>query len=110
MSSKADFDLITAALEALALGAATSPIIHRVHGACEKLVKMVSLVLSTGEEPRTTSTSENSTFETTAEPIEMIDGWFPMSQEDWDSVMDDFGADTGEWNIGPFGPDTTPAF
>ncbi|KAI1735652.1 hypothetical protein F4680DRAFT_434695 [Xylaria scruposa] len=99
-SSGNDLPLLSRIIAVLQPVAANSPLIRKVHGACESLSRIADRVVTSASPPSAVNdqqqqqaaypqVSQEQQFETYA---------FPMGQQDWDSVMMGFEAELGDYD------------
>ncbi|KAI3321033.1 hypothetical protein HD806DRAFT_504383 [Xylariaceae sp. AK1471] len=96
-SSSNDLPLLSKMVLLLQPAAANSPLIQKVHGACESLGKIADRVVSSASPPNLSDHQEyNGPLDCTGS--EQFDYSFPMGQQDWDSVMTGFEAEFGDYD------------
>lgn len=94
-SSGNDLPLLTKMVSLLAPVTTNSPLIRKVHGACESLSRIADHVVSSTSPP-----NFNGQLEYPPEVMgeEQFDYAFPMGQQDWDSVMMGFESEFGNYD------------
>lgn len=97
-SSGDDLPLLSKMVSVLTPVTENSPLIRKVHGACESLSKIAERVISRASQatlypqPQGQSGAPDVTGDV---PFEYA---FPMGQQDWDSVMTGFESEFGEYD------------
>ncbi|GAP91460.1 putative C6 transcription factor [Rosellinia necatrix] len=86
-SSGNDLPLLSTIVSLLAPVAVSSPLVRKVHGACESLSRIADRIISS------TSPSSFNGNQEYAQGQEQFDHAFPMGQQDWNSVMIGFGSE-----------------
>jgi hypothetical protein len=112
-SSNTDLALLSSVVSMLASTAANSPAIQKMHDACERFSRISSLIvlsankssLNHQEYQEQASNNGLPPDGSTNEPdmlnhphMNPIDYGFPMAQQDWDSVMIEFGSELGNYD------------
>jgi hypothetical protein len=114
ISSSTDLPLLSSVVSVMAPIAPSSPLVRKMHDACERFSRVASLVvLSASEQPSLNyrqyagqvasdvappdGSVEGSAMPNSGQPISM-DFSFPMAQGDWDSVMMDFESELGNYD------------
>ncbi|KAI0424492.1 hypothetical protein F5Y09DRAFT_139059 [Xylaria sp. FL1042] len=83
-SSGTDMLLLSRMLSLLAPAAVNSPLLRKVHGACESLHNIAERIVSNAS-PANLDNNTNQEYPSGGQ--EQFDYAFPMGQQDWDSVM-----------------------
>ncbi|KAI1278163.1 hypothetical protein F5Y07DRAFT_67907 [Xylaria sp. FL0933] len=84
-SSGTDMSLLSRMLNLLAPTAVHSPLLRKVHGACESLHSIAERIVSNASPANLNSNNTHQEYPS-GDP-EQFDYAFPMGQQDWDSVM-----------------------
>lgn len=99
-SSGDDLPLLSKIVSILAPVAPESPLVRKVHGACESLGGIAERVVSSASPSAANATVNNNGNETHgySQGQEQFEYAFPMGQQDWDSVMTGFEAEFGNYD------------
>ncbi|KAI1427809.1 hypothetical protein F5Y12DRAFT_735287 [Xylaria sp. FL1777] len=81
-SSGTDMALLSRMVSLLAPAAVESPLVRKVHGACESLHSIADRIVSSAS-----PANVNNAYQEYPNDQEQLDYAFPMGQQDWDSVM-----------------------
>jgi hypothetical protein len=103
-SSGDDLPLLSEMVSVLAPVTENSPLIRKVHGACESLSKIAERVISRASQATPNRQAQmypqpqgqNGTSDVTGDV--QFEYAFPMGQQDWDSVMTAFESELGEYD------------
>ncbi|KAI0138687.1 hypothetical protein F4776DRAFT_663055 [Hypoxylon sp. NC0597] len=112
-SSGDDLALLSSVVSVLAPPATHSPTARKMHDACERFLRIASIIVSSSSASRLNqkeyqeqaSTNGIPFGNSTSQPIvsnpahpNSIDYGFPMAQQDWDSVMIGFESELGDYD------------
>ncbi|KAI0467576.1 hypothetical protein F4859DRAFT_493806 [Xylaria cf. heliscus] len=105
-SSGNDLPLLSRIIAVLQPAAAKSPLVRKVHGACESLNKVADRVVSSASPPSALNEQqqqqqqqEEGEYPAAGQQEQQFESYaFPMGQQDWDSVMTGFEAEFGNYD------------
>ncbi|KAI0446380.1 hypothetical protein F4803DRAFT_504620 [Xylaria telfairii] len=102
-SSGSDLPLLSRLIAILQPVAANSPLVRKVHGACESLSKIANRVVSSASPPSTLDEQQQQQqqgeYPAVGQQEQQFESYaFPMGQQDWDSVMMGFESEFGNYD------------
>lgn len=99
-SSGSDLPLLSRLIAILQPVAANSPLVRKVHGACESLSKIADRVVSSASPPSVLDEQQQQgEYPPVGQQEQQFESYaFPMGQQDWDSVMMGFESEFGNYD------------
>ncbi|KAI0858462.1 hypothetical protein F4860DRAFT_486296 [Xylaria cubensis] len=99
-SSSSDLPLLSRIIAVLQPVAADSPLVRKVHGACESLSRIANRVVSSASPPSAVNHQQQQQggYPHVSQAQQFESYAFPMGQQDWDSVMMGFEAELGDYD------------
>ncbi|KAI0454145.1 hypothetical protein F5B21DRAFT_476767 [Xylaria acuta] len=98
-SSASDLPLLSRIISILQPVAAKSPLIRKVHGACESLSRIADRVVSSASLPAALNEQQQQGGYPRVSQEQQFESYaFPMGQQDWDSVMMGFESEFGNYD------------